>query len=53
MAGHTNWRDIKHKGKQPAPEQPTQTTPTGYEMPVPTRDQVFGFFKKVVKPKKG
>ena len=29
--------------EQPAP---TQTTPKGYEIPVPTRDQVFGFFKK-------
>jgi len=37
------------------PEQPasTQKTPKGYEMPVPTRDQVFGFFKKVARPKKG
>ena len=36
-------------------EQPasTQTTPKGYEIPVPTRDQVFGFFKKVTRPKKG
>jgi len=35
---------------QPAP---TQKTPKGYEMPVPTRAQVFGFFKKVARPKKG
>jgi hypothetical protein len=35
---------------QPAP---TQKTPKGYEIPVPTRDQVMGFFKKVAKPKKG
>ncbi len=31
----------------------TQTTPKGYEIPVPKRDQVLGFFKKVAKPKKG
>jgi hypothetical protein len=39
----------------PPPEQPTSTqkTPKGYEIPVPTRDQVLGFFKKVAKPKKG
>lgn len=36
--------------KQPAA---TQKTPKGYEIPVPTRDQVFSFFKKVAKPKKG
>ncbi len=37
------------------PEQPasTQKTPKGYEMPVPTRDQVFGFFKKIAGHKKG
>ena len=35
------------------PEQPaTQTTPKGYEIPVPSRDQVLGFFKKVAKGKK-
>jgi hypothetical protein len=36
-------------------EQPaaTQKTLKGHEIPVPTREQVFGFFKKVAKPKKG
>lgn len=35
------------------PEQPaTQTTPQGYEIPVPKKDTVLGFFKKVSKPKK-
>ena len=34
--------------EQPAP---TQKTPKGYEIPVPTRGQVFGFFKKVTQPK--
>jgi len=39
--------------KQPAPEQePKQTTPKGYEIPIPSRDQVMGFFKKVAKSKK-
>jgi len=36
--------------QQPAP---TQKTPKGYEIPVPTRGQVLGFFKKVARPKKG
>jgi hypothetical protein len=36
--------------EQPAP---TQKTLRGYEIPVPTRGQVMGFFKKVAKPKKG
>ena len=39
--------------EDPKPPAPTQTTPKGYEIPVPTRDQVIGFFKKVAKPKKG
>jgi hypothetical protein len=38
--------------QQPA-NTPTQKTPKGYEIPVPTRDQVLGFFKKVARPKKG
>lgn len=40
--------------EKPLQEQPaTQKTPKGYEIPVPTRDQVLGFFKKVTKGKKG
>jgi hypothetical protein len=41
--------------KRVQPKQPasTQKTPKGYEIPVPTREQVFGFFKKVARPKKG
>jgi hypothetical protein len=37
------------------PEEPasSQKTLKGYEIPVPTRDQVFGFLKKVARPKKG
>jgi hypothetical protein len=37
------------------PEKPasTQETPKGYEIPVPTKDAVLSFFKKVAKPKKG
>ena len=38
--------------QQPAKE-PTQETPTGHVIPVPTRDSVMAFFKKVTKPKKG
>ncbi len=39
--------------QQPAAGEPKQTTPKGYEIPVPTRGQVFGFFKKVARPKQG
>ena len=37
------------KVQQPAsePDEPKQTTPKGYEIPVPTKEQVMGFFKKV------
>lgn len=41
------------KEQEPMQSAPTQKTPKGYEIPVPTRDQVLGFFKKVAKPKKG
>jgi hypothetical protein len=37
------------KGEQPK----QQETPTGHVIPVPTRDSVLAFFKKVAKPKKG
>jgi hypothetical protein len=39
--------------QQPADTAPKQRTSKGYEIPVPTREQVFGVFKKVAKPKKG
>jgi hypothetical protein len=38
--------------EQPASE-PMQETPTGHVIPVPARDSVLAFFKKVAKPKKG
>jgi hypothetical protein len=39
--------------KQPASEQePKQTTPKGYEIPVPTKEQIMGFFKKVARAPK-
>jgi hypothetical protein len=41
---------VSESKQQPAA---TQKTPKGYEIPVPTRDQVLGFFKKVARPKKG
>lgn len=37
---------------QPPADEPKQTTPKGYEIPVPTRASVMAFFKKVAKPKK-
>jgi hypothetical protein len=39
--------------QQPAADEPKQTTAKGYEIPVPTKEQVMGFFRKVAKPKKG
>jgi hypothetical protein len=40
--------------QQPASDEPKQTTSKGYEIPVPTKDQVMGFFKKVARaPKRG
>jgi hypothetical protein len=41
------------KRVQPEQPAPTQRTKEGYEIPVPSRDQVLGFFKKVARPKKG
>ncbi len=39
--------------KQPAKEDgPQQKTPKGYEMPIPSRETVLSFFKKVARPKK-
>jgi hypothetical protein len=38
--------------QQPAPDEPEQTTEKGYEIPVPKKDEVMRFFKKVAKPKK-
>ena len=39
--------------QQPAKDEAKQTTPKGYEIPVPSREAVFSFFKKVTRPKKG
>jgi hypothetical protein len=41
--------------QQPAAglDEEKQTTEKGYEIPVPTKSQVLGFFRKVAKPKKG
>ena len=35
----------------PADSESKQTTPKGYEIPVPKRHDVMEFFRKVVKPK--
>ena len=43
---------MEKRVQQPAEDQPKQRTEKGYEIPVPTREQVFGVFKKVAKPKK-
>jgi hypothetical protein len=41
-------------GKEQEPKQPTQRTPKGLEIPVPTRGSVFKAFQKIVgKPQKG
>ncbi len=34
------------------PKEPTQYTPKGHEIPIPTREQVFGDLEKVAKPRK-
>jgi hypothetical protein len=39
--------------QQPAADEPKQETPTGHTIPVPKRNQVMAFFKKVAKPAKG
>jgi hypothetical protein len=39
--------------QQPAPDEPKQTTPKGYEIPVPKRKDVMAAFKKIVRPAKG
>jgi hypothetical protein len=31
-------------------KQPTQRTPKGLEIPVPTRESIFAAFKKIVQP---
>jgi hypothetical protein len=36
------------KEQQPATDEPTQTTPKGLEIPVPTRDSIFAAFRKIV-----
>jgi hypothetical protein len=38
--------------QQPASDEPKQTTEKGYEIPVPTKEQVMGFFKKVARAPK-
>jgi hypothetical protein len=40
--------------QQPPTDKPTQRTPKGLEIPVPTRGSVFQAFKKIAgKPQKG
>ena len=39
--------------QQPATDEPKQVTEKGYEIPVPKREDVLSFFKKVARPKKG
>jgi len=38
--------------QEPEQPAPTQKTPQGYEIPVPTRKSVFDAFKKIAKGKK-
>lgn len=37
-------------GETPKDERPTQETETGYEIPVPTRDEVEDALRKIVQP---
>jgi hypothetical protein len=41
----------KRKARK-APAQPVQTTPTGYEIPVPQRSDVLKALQKVARPQK-
>jgi hypothetical protein len=34
------------------PQEPTQKTPKGLEIPVPKRESIFDAFRKVIKPVK-
>jgi len=34
------------------PQEPTQKTPKGLEIPVPTRESIFSTLRKVIKPVK-
>jgi hypothetical protein len=43
---------MEKKMPQPASDEPKQTTKKGYEIPVPTKEQVMGFFKKVARAPK-
>jgi len=38
------------KRKAPPPPQPVQTTPKGYQIPVPQRSDVLGALRKVSRP---
>lgn len=39
-------KDVQQPATQ---EEPKQVTAKGYEIPVPSKDQVMGFFKKVAR----
>ena len=43
---------MSKEAQVPAEDEPKQKTPKGYEIPVPKRQDVMDFFRKVVKPKK-
>lgn len=44
-------KDVQQQQPASEPDEPKQTTPKGYEIPVPTQGLVMGFFKKVARPK--
>lgn len=39
-------------GDEPKDDTPTQQTPTGYTIPVPTREQVHSDLAKVARPRR-
>jgi hypothetical protein len=47
MAGHTPWREIKHKK-----DEQTQRTEKGLEIPVPERKSILDALRKVARPAK-
>jgi hypothetical protein len=47
-------QDTKPEDSDPRPVEEKQTTPTGLEIPVPTRDEIMDVFRRFVllKPKR-
>ena len=44
---------MSKEAQVPTEDEAKQKTPKGFEIPVPKRQDVMDFFRKVVRPKKG